>query len=50
MASYVLRVDLVEFGVVEKRTASLRQAGDVAIAVLPTDVVSRIDQILAELR
>ena len=41
--SHLLRVDLVEFGVVEQQTAPLRQAGDVAIAVLPADVVSRID-------
>jgi hypothetical protein len=39
--SHFLRVDLVEFGVVEQQTAPLRQAGDVAIAVLPADVVSR---------
>jgi hypothetical protein len=41
--SHLLGVDLVEFGVVEQQTAPLRQAGDVAIAVLPADIVSRID-------
>jgi hypothetical protein len=38
--SQLLRVDLVEFGVVEQQAAPLRQASDVAIVVLPADVVS----------
>ena len=38
--SHLLWVDLVELGVVEQQTAPLRQAGDVAIAMLPADVVS----------
>jgi Transposase IS66 family len=38
--SQLLRVDLVEFGVVEQEAAPLRQASDVAIVVLPADVVS----------
>jgi hypothetical protein len=38
--SHLVWVYLVEFGVVEQQTAPLRQAGNVAIAVLPADVVS----------
>jgi hypothetical protein len=41
--SHLLRVDLMEFGVIEQQTVPLRQAGDVAIAVPPADVVSRVD-------
>jgi hypothetical protein len=40
VGSQLLRVDLVEFGVVEQQAAPFRQASDVAIVMLPANVVS----------